>query len=1096
MPALSIKNGRHAGRRVDVTGPLTLGRENAEVVLDEPLVSRRHASIRPVDQGLEIDDLGSRNGTWVNGARIEGPTRLAAGDVVAIGPVLMVVEWERPGETVVAGSTLAAGATLVREVVPQWQTFSGKGVTVYAQEGSYAARRSTGELRDAQRAVTVLEELLAPPAERRGAHVDIYVVDAPLEDERDGARSSSIDRALAGVAKGAIVRVIEPEAPGEPVAHAVAHLLVERWFGQAPASSELIVRGIAGVVAGKTGAGPQLPEIDVWLRAEMAAGRPVSIVPARPEREGETAGGFDLAAASFIGFLLRVAGQESLRQLVAAYDPQRRDQAFVAAYQRPLGSLEEHWLASLHEVSGVRATFRSLYRHLVPLMKPYWARWLEIFAYMLVGVVYTIAIPLAFKYLFDTVIPDGSVRRLVIFILVVFGIFVTSTLMTMRRSYVTALVNHRVLLGLQERMFERLQQLSHNFYARAKVGDLMSRLSQDLNTVNEATTSVLAEGMYLVLSAIAAAITALVLSPLLGALVLVVVPLFSLSYVMLMSRVRRASHEVQTIYGQVAAMTQENLSAHSLIKAFGLEGRSIGTYRARLGALLRAILRVVWLGAAFEASVGMAVTLGQLVIIGLGGYLVIDGNISLGTLVAFVGLLPTFFQPITSLANVGQQVQRAAGAMDRVLEVLEEPIDVTEKAGAVDLPPLSADIRLENVTFGYEPERPILRNLDMTVAAGSHVAIVGPSGSGKSTVVNLLLRFWDAQEGRVLFDGRDVRDVTLASLRAQTGLVFQDTFVFDTTLRENIALAKESATDDEVLAAAKAARLDAWIDSLPAGPDTILGERGVRMSGGQRQRLAIARALLRNPSILILDEATSALDAKTEAEILDTLGELAAGRTTISITHRLSLAAMSDRIFVLEHGAIIEQGTHASLAAAGGLYQRLYEEQMAFVGAGLAPVGIEVARLHTIPLLSELGPRELTELAERLTAEQLAAGQDVVRQGDEGQKLYLIASGQAEVLVAQDGRERRVNTLNDGDYFGEMALLSDEPRAATVRTTMPTQLYSLSRNDFLALLERDGDARQAVRERVAARHRALVEAASAATRVGPVSAPAPAPSEP
>ena len=944
-----------------------------------------------------------------------------------------------------------------------WKIYPGERVAVRAPQGSYPERRAAAELSEAERAVAALEELLAPPPDRSEAAIDIYLTDAvaggtPLPE-----------------AAGAILRIVSPEAPGEAIVYPLSELLVRRWFGPQAASASLFVNGIAGVVAGRLGSGAAAEEPDDLVRNELAAGRAVSLFACRDDT------GADVVATSFIGFLIRMRGEEPLRQFLAAYDSERRDRASAAAYQRPLGALEELWLADLRHVSGFRATLRSLLGYLVPLMRPHRSRWLEIFVYMLFGIGYSVTIPLAFKYLFDTVIPDRSLGRLGVFVAVLFAIFVTNTIMTMRRSYVTALVNQRVLFGLQERMFERLQRLSHSFYARAKVGDLMSRLSTDLNTVQQAISAVLAEGVFLLLSALAAGITAIVLSPLLGGLVLVVVPLFLVSYILLLSRLQVAGREVQTVYGQVAASIQENLSAQPVVKAFGLEERAIVSYRGRLGGLLKAILRVVLLSSLFEASVGMAVTLGQLVVIGLGGYLVIQGNLTFGTLVAFVGLLPTFFQPITALANVGQEVQRAAGAMERMLEILEEPIEIAERPGARALEPLSREIVLENVTFGYEPDRLIVKGLEMTVPAGQHVAIVGPSGSGKSTVVNLLLRFWDPEGGHVFFDGVDIRDVTLASLRGQIGLVFQDTFVFDTTLRENIALAREGATDAEVLAAAGAARLESWIELLPAGADTLLGERGVRMSGGQRQRLAIARALLRDPSVLILDEATSALDATTEAEILETLDEAAKGRTTISITHRLSLAARSDYVFVLEEGTIVEQGTHAELSRAGGPYQRLYDEQTAYVNAGLTPIGIEAERLRAIPLLAALGARELADVAERLTSEQYGAGEEVVRQGEEGRKAYFVASGQLDVVVVQDRLERLLNTLNEGDYFGEMALLGDEPRVATVRTTMPTELYSLTRAGLVSFLEHQPEARRAVEEQVAARRRALAEATEAAT---------------
>ncbi|HEY7874937.1 MAG TPA: cyclic nucleotide-binding domain-containing protein, partial [Actinomycetota bacterium] len=315
----------------------------------------------------------------------------------------------------------------------------------------------------------------------------------------------------------------------------------------------------------------------------------------------------------------------------------------------------------------------------------------------------------------------------------------------------------------------------------------------------------------------------------------------------------------------------------------------------------------------------------------------------------------------------------------------------------------------------------------------------------------------------------------------QIGIVFQETFVFNTTLRDNIGMSKPGATDAEIVAAAEQAQLQSLVESLPAGYDTVLGERGVRMSGGQRQRLAIARALLRDPAILIFDEATSALDARTEAEIRETISHVVGGRTTISITHRLGIAADADLIAVLDGGQVAELGPHKELVKAGGLYQSLYEEQMGSATAGGKPrLGPEAARLKKVPMFSGLQGTALADLADRLMIEKFAPGEDVVRQGDPGEKLYIITQGQADVLVRTGRVERRVNTVKTGDYFGEYALLTGEERTATVRATAPMEVYSLSKDEFTGLVESDAKLKKMLSDFVSQRAAAFAAAAEAA----------------
>src|SRR5262249_42864449 len=358
------------------------------------------------------------------------------------------------------------------------------------------------------------------------------------------------------------------------------------------------------------------------------------------------------------------------------------------------------------------------------------------------------------------------------------------------------------------------------------------------------------------------------------------------------------------------------------------------------------------------------------------------------------------------------------------------------------------------ITFCYERGEAVLRDVSLTIPAGARVAIVGPSGAGKSTLASLLLRHYDPAHGRVLFDGQDTREASLASLRRQLAVVPQETFLFDPRSEETLVVGREGATPAEAERAAQAAALHEVIERMESGYETVVGERGVRLSGGQRQRLAIARALLREPRVLILDEATSALDAETEAAILRTLEQAAQGRTVIMITHRLSAAVRCDIIFVLEQGHLVEQGSHQVLLRQRGRYWRLYKEQQAGVCAAL-DLPVDPRRLSRVPLLAHLTPAELALVALRVTVERYGPGAVVVRQAEIADKLFVIAEGEVEVLV-EDGRGKqwRVTALDAHSYFGEIALLGDQTvrRTATVRALSQTELYSVHREDFLALL--------------------------------------------
>jgi ABC-type multidrug transport system fused ATPase/permease subunit len=984
---LMVQNGPESGKTFALDRPLlVIGRQaGSDIRLNDSRVSRRHLQIENRNGELFVTDLGSANGSFLNGQQLAAgqPQTLRLTNNLLVGQTLMLAlpesqahpfrpsapevptlarQFEPPNLPVsgylppLAAPPLAApgfnppppafqpfqppapagfgpgpgprpgpvpNLVPAPQAPPKWQTFPGQRVTLYAQEGSYPASVAPAELREAAKAAAELEKLLEMP--RRAAPVPVFLLGPEdMALARSGPRPPE-----------AIERIVQPQTLVEPITWPLTRALVARWSGIAiSAQTALVFNGLAGLVAARTGSGPTVEEAHKWVREELKADHPVSIF-ADPARNGTPAvenpavnlSNTNLVATSFIAYLVESAGLNAFRQFLKSYDAARRDQAAVAAFQRPLGAIEEEWQKWLRRSEARNSVFRDFMGQLGPLLKPYWLREIEVLFYMLLGLSYTLIMPLATRFLVDDIIPGRKLGDLGVFIGFLLVCYFLNAIIAVRRSYVNNWVNERVLITLQERMFSRLLKLSHSFYTEAKIGDLMSRFSRDLSAVQRAMSQVVGVGIYMGLNVVVAAIAIVVLNPFLGLLILVVVPLFALSYIFLRGRLEKASRQEAELAGEAANTVQENLLGHTLIKAFSMEDRINSVFKNRLEALFKAGLKLVIMGSLFEISVTLAIAMGQLIVLGVGGYLVIQSNLTIGTLLAFIGLLPTLFGPIASLSSVGQSIQMASGSLSRIRELLAEPVTIADKPNALVLPPLSREIVFDRVNFSYDEERQVLKNISLKIPAGRHTAVVGPSGSGKSTLVNLILRFWDTTNGGVYFDGHNIQDVTLASLRGQTGVVFQDTFVFDTTLRENIALGRPNATDKEIEASCRAANLDSFVNSLPAGFDTTLGEQGVKMSGGQRQRLAIARALLRNPQLLILDEATSALDAQTESEILETLKTLLPGRTTLSITHRLNLASTADWIIVLQDGQIAEQGTHPQLLGKKGLYHQLYTTQ-------------------------------------------------------------------------------------------------------------------------------------------------------------------------
>ncbi len=496
------------------------------------------------------------------------------------------------------------------------------------------------------------------------------------------------------------------------------------------------------------------------------------------------------------------------------------------------------------------------------------------------------------------------------------------------QGYLSEAVSQRAAYDLRNALFDKFQRLSFAFHDRAQTGQLMSRATADVEGVRVYLNIGIMRLLTVAVMVPAVLILALQANVRLAAILLVSVVAIGLWAVNISARLRPVWLQVQQAMGDLGTVLQENLTGIRVVQAFCQEEAQQRLYDRFNRRLRELSLRASRIGAFHQPFLLFMLNLAVVATLWVGGREVMAGRLTLGELVAFTQYLLMLFMPVRALGWVMNIFARAQSAGERIFEILDSVQEVPEKPDAVELREVRGEVVFENVTFAYPCRPPSLRNVSLRVRPGEVVALVGPTGSGKSTLVQLIPRFYDVTSGRVLVDGHDVRDLKLASLRRNIGIVLQDTFLFAATIRENIAYGRPDATDAEVIAAAKAARIHDFIISLPAGYNTWVGERGLTLSGGQRQRIAIARVLLLDPKILILDDALASVDVETEAEIQAALEAVMRGRTTFIIAHRLRTVQLAHRVVVMVNGEVVEEGTHVELLTRGGFYQRLYETQL------------------------------------------------------------------------------------------------------------------------------------------------------------------------
>jgi ATP-binding cassette subfamily B protein/subfamily B ATP-binding cassette protein MsbA len=518
-------------------------------------------------------------------------------------------------------------------------------------------------------------------------------------------------------------------------------------------------------------------------------------------------------------------------------------------------------------------------------------------------------------------------------------IFLLGTATHMIYTYASLQLGQRMTFKLAGDLFAHLQRMSLMFHRRRTVGDMLARVTGDSYCVSTLVTDALVPALQAVVTLIAMLVVMLLLQPTLTLLALGVTPFFVIVIKRLGPAIKERTREQRDLEGSMMAVVEQTLSAMPAVQAYTREEIEERRFRGYADRTIVAYVRATLAGLWFELFAGLVTTVGTAAVVYVGADLALRGKLTPGTIIVFISYLSSLYDPLDSITHTTQTVQGAAAEADRVMEILETEPDVRDRPGAR---PAHArqSVGYERVTFGYQEGRPVLHDISLEARRGEVVAIVGPTGAGKTTLINMLVRFHDPWEGRVLMDGRDLRDLRLRSVRDQVALVLQDPFLFPISLADNIRYGRPGASQDEVEAAARAANADEFIRRTPQGYETVIGERGATLSGGEKQRISIARAFLKDAPVLVLDEPTSALDARTEAALLDAMERLMEGRITFVIAHRLSMVRRATRILILDHGRIVERGTHAELIAAEGLYAGLYRQQMDGGGDGDRREGI------------------------------------------------------------------------------------------------------------------------------------------------------------
>ena len=574
---------------------------------------------------------------------------------------------------------------------------------------------------------------------------------------------------------------------------------------------------------------------------------------------------------------------------------------------------------------------KALLKRVFSYLTPYWKQ----FAFVLICIAVSSVMSLYPSVLTGKILDEGIIGRnkkmLIILIIASFGLTLASNLIGVLEAYLNAWIAQHITYDMRNQMFRHLQKMSQRFFTSNNQGDIITRMTSDISGVESVITNTFRNILSNSITLVVALIMMFRMNWMLALLGVCIIPLFVIPTRKAGKTRWKLTGEAQECNDEINGILNETMSVSGqlLVKLFGKEKQEYGRYKDANGRMIRLNIRERMAGRWFFVVLNTVTNIGPMLLYLVGGILIIDynKNISPGDITVLVGLLGRTYMPVNNLLNIQVDWMRSMALFTRIFEYFDMPVEIENAPDAVTPESTNGEVEFSHVDFSYDPERQILKDVSFRLESGHSIAIVGPSGSGKSTIINLIPRLYDVQSGAVRFGGIDVRKLDLAFLRKNVGVVSQETYLFNGTIRENLLYAKEDATEEEMIEACKKANIYDFISSQEAGLDTMVGNRGLKLSGGEKQRISIARVLLKNPALLIFDEATSALDSISESKIQEAIDPIIEERTSILIAHRLSTILAADEILVVKDGAIVERGQHSDLVKLGGVYTELYNTQ-------------------------------------------------------------------------------------------------------------------------------------------------------------------------